>query len=84
VVDAPDGGQKERMSEEPSAANDDVIQMKISELRQAHKDLDAAVLALENQAVVDQLLIARLKKQKLNLRDRIAQLEDQLTPDIIA
>jgi hypothetical protein len=72
------------MAEEPSAANDDVIQMKISELRQAHQDLDAAVSALEDQPVVDQLLIARLKKQKLNLRDRIAQLEDQLTPDIIA
>jgi hypothetical protein len=72
------------MSDEPSAANDDVIQIKISELRQAHQDLDAAVAALERQAVVDQLLIARLKKQKLNLRDRISLLEDQLTPDIIA
>lgn len=72
------------MTEEPAPANDDVIQMKISELRQAHQDLDAAVAALEAQPVVDQLLIARLKKQKLNLRDRIALLEDQLTPDIIA
>lgn len=72
------------MSEEPAAANDDVIQMKISELRQAHQDLDAAVAALESQSVVDQLLVARLKKQKLSLRDRIVQLEDLLTPDIIA
>jgi hypothetical protein len=32
----------------------------------------------------DQLQIQRLKKRKLLLRDRIAYLEDQLTPDIIA
>jgi hypothetical protein len=72
------------MSEEPPAANDDLIHSQIAELRQAHQDLDAAVAALETQPVVDQLLIARLKKQKLSLRDRIAALEDMLTPDIIA
>jgi hypothetical protein len=32
----------------------------------------------------DQLQIARLKKRKLLLKDEIAQLEDQLIPDIIA
>jgi hypothetical protein len=32
----------------------------------------------------DQLRIARLKKKKLTLRDQITQLEDRLTPDIIA
>jgi hypothetical protein len=72
------------MSEDPPAANDDVIQLKISQLREAHQDLDSAVAALEAQPIVDQLQIARLKKQKLHLRDRIALLEDQLTPDIIA
>jgi hypothetical protein len=30
------------------------------------------------------LLIARLKRKKLQFRDQIAQLEDRLTPDIIA
>ena len=34
--------------------------------------------------VVDQLQIARLKKKKLSLKDRIMRLEDQLVPDIIA
>jgi hypothetical protein len=36
------------------------------------------------QPVVDQLQIARLKKKKLGLKDRIMRLEDQLVPDIIA
>jgi hypothetical protein len=30
------------------------------------------------------LRIARLKKRKLQLRDQIAQMDDRLTPDIIA
>jgi hypothetical protein len=30
------------------------------------------------------LLIKRLKKKKLELKDRITAVEDQLTPDIIA
>jgi hypothetical protein len=32
----------------------------------------------------DQLTLRRLKKQKLSLKDRIAAIEDELTPDIIA
>jgi len=53
-------------------------------LRQQHQDLDAAVAALELVAQPDQLQIARLKKQKLVLKDQISKLEAQLTPDIIA
>lgn len=60
------------------------IAAEVAALRQEHADLDAAVAALENQPVVDQLLIARLKRKKLVLRDRIVKLEDQITPDIIA
>ena len=56
----------------------------LASLRQAHWDLDAAVHALESQASPNQLQIARLKKQKLALRDKIAQLDRRLTPDIIA
>lgn len=56
----------------------------LAALRQEHADLDASVAALENQPVVDQLLIARLKRKKLVLRDKIVAMEDQITPDIIA
>jgi hypothetical protein len=53
-------------------------------LRQEHRDLDAAIDALLAMAAPDQLQIARLKKRKLQLKDQIALLEDQLIPDIIA
>ena len=53
-------------------------------LRQEHRDLDAAIEALRAAPASDQLQLARLKKRKLRLKDEIAQLEDQLIPDIIA
>ena len=40
--------------------------------------------ALSAMDAPDQLQIARLKKRKLQLRDRIAAIEDELIPDIIA
>jgi hypothetical protein len=63
---------------------DAVLRLTLASLRQAHQDLDAAVRALESMPVPNQLQIARLKKQKLALRDQIAQIDRQLTPDIIA
>lgn len=60
------------------------VRARLLELRQQHTDLDAAVAALEDQPMPNQLMIARLKKQKLVLKDQIAKLENQLTPDIIA
>lgn len=73
------------MSDQPSAANDDAILMRLADLRQTHKDLDDSIIALQAAGPAsDQLQIARLKRQKLALRDQIAALEDSLTPDIIA
>lgn len=60
------------------------FQGEIDRLREEHRDLDAAIAALQAAAVVDQLQMQRLKKRKLLLRDRISKLEDQITPDIIA
>lgn len=56
----------------------------IERLREEHRDLDAAIAALQAATLVDQLQLQRLKKRKLALRDRIAKLEDLITPDIIA
>ena len=53
-------------------------------LQQEHRDLDAAIGALQNTIGSDSLQVQRLKKRKLFLRDRITFIEDQLTPDIIA
>ena len=56
----------------------------VEQLREEHRDLDAAISALTAVAPNDQIQIQRLKKRKLLLRDRIGFLEDQITPDIIA
>lgn len=60
------------------------LRTRIAELRQRHRDLDAAIDSLEAGRTADQLQLRRLKKQKLQLKDEIALLEDQLLPDIIA
>jgi hypothetical protein len=57
---------------------------RIGELRQEHRDLDAAIDALVFASSNDQMQIARLKKRKLKLKDELAALEDLLIPDIIA
>ena len=46
--------------------------------------LDEAISALQERSVADQLTLQRLKKQKLRIKDKIAVIEDRLTPDIIA
>ncbi len=63
---------------------DAMLRLSLASLRQAHQDLDASVRALEAMPAPDQLQIARLKKKKLILRDQIAQVDNRLTPDIIA
>ena len=60
------------------------LRAQLARLRQEHRDLDAAIGALEGAPASDILQIQRLKKRKLVLRDRISFIEDQLTPDIIA
>lgn len=66
------------------ALEDSEIRRRIEALKSEHRDLDAAIVALIESAINDQLQIARLKKRKLRLRDEMSMLEDQLIPDIIA
>jgi hypothetical protein len=56
----------------------------LARLQQEHRDLDAAIEALATTPGSDIIQVQRLKKRKLQLRDRITFIEDQLTPDIIA
>jgi hypothetical protein len=64
--------------------SDDALEQRLIDLRQDHSDLDAAVQAIALSPLPDMLLIARLKRKKLALKDEIARIEDQLNPDIIA
>ncbi|MFY9212227.1 MAG: DUF465 domain-containing protein [Aestuariivita sp.] len=63
---------------------EDVLRVELEVFKREHRDLDEAIAALQERGVSDQLTIKRLKKQKLRLKDKIALIEDMLTPDIIA
>ena len=60
------------------------LREQLARLLQEHRDLDAAIAALEGAPGADLLQVQRLKKHKLFLKDRIGFVEDQLTPDISA
>jgi hypothetical protein len=60
------------------------LRAELARLLQEHRDLDAAIAALQESPGSDLIQVQRLKKRKLLLRDRITFIEDQLTPDIIA
>lgn len=60
------------------------LRRELLQLRQEHRDLDAAIAAMVDTGEVDTIRIQRLKKRKLVLKDRIAAVQDQLLPDIIA
>ncbi len=53
----------------------------LQELRIEHRDLDAAIARLDTTPDEDELLLRRLKKRKLHLKDRIAAIERQIEPD---
>ena len=53
-------------------------------LKAEHRRLDERIQALLAEPMTDQLEIARLKKQKLRLKDHIQQIIDSDIPDIIA
>ena len=67
-----------------SMKTDDVLRVELEVFRREHRDLDEAISALVDRGTGDQLTIQRLKKKKLHLKDKIAAIQDILTPDIIA
>lgn len=62
----------------------DILQMRLADLRRQHRLLDERIAAIPRAAAADALALRRMKKEKLALKDQIARIEDQLTPDIIA
>tara|TARA_A100001011_G_C13643022_1_gene568543 strand:+ start:105 stop:320 length:216 start_codon:yes stop_codon:yes gene_type:complete len=59
------------------------LERKLLELKAEHRRIDNILLNPEDQ-IRDTFLIKRLKKQKLFLKDKIKQVTNALTPDIIA
>ena len=56
-------------------------QRRLIELRMAHGDLDALLDRASMERPLDELLLRRLKKRRLGLRDEIERIERSLTPD---
>jgi len=60
------------------------LRRKLVELKTEHRDLDDVIARISENQPFDQIQLQRLKKRKLHLKDLIAQIENQLLPDIIA
>jgi hypothetical protein len=70
------------MSLDPEQLRERIVALEIE-----HRDLDDAILRLADLATLatrDDLLLTRLKKRKLQLKDQILQLKMLLVPDIPA
>jgi hypothetical protein len=76
--------ENSKMNESSRMEVNDVLRVELEVLKSAHRDLDDAIHALQEAQRSDPLRLRRLKKQKLALKDKIARLDDQLIPDIIA
>jgi hypothetical protein len=57
---------------------------RLKQLRVEHRDLDQVITRLVDDPYVDQIMLRRLKKRKLMLKDMITQLESARIPDLNA
>jgi len=72
------------MPQNYSEADIQRLRHEIHELRAEHRDLDQIIDHLVISPPEDDLLVRRLKKRKLALKDRIDKLDSLLVPDIPA
>jgi hypothetical protein len=62
----------------------DSIKLRIAELQLEHRGLNQMIERMVQEPDTDQLLVRRLKKRKLQIKDSIVLLQMQLTPDVPA
>ena len=60
------------------------IKAKINELRKLHSELDIEISKIVKVIPVDQVMLQRIKKKKLKLKDEISKLSSHRLPEIIA
>jgi hypothetical protein len=77
-------GTAEAQRRAMNAEEERELRAELERLKQEHRDLDSAIETLLAVPGYDRLQVQRLKKRKLQLRDQITRIEDQLFPDIIA
>ncbi len=76
-IDTPEADPPETLSE-------DDMRSLLSRLKTEHRAIDREIKAMIETGVTDMLKIKRMKKTKLAMKDKIAFIENQMTPDIIA
>jgi hypothetical protein len=65
--------------------DEDEIRARLKDLQREHQELDDEIDSITNGgAPIDFLLMQRMKKRKLALKDMTLKLESLLLPDIIA
>lgn len=62
----------------------ETLRAQLHELRLEHRDLDDAIARLVESPAQDELMLRRLKKRKLQLKDRISLVERLLAPNDLA
>jgi hypothetical protein len=62
----------------------EVLRQKVMDLSIEHRDLDEVINRLTQAGPCDELMLKRLKKRKLQLKDAITRLESRLIPDLNA
>jgi len=62
----------------------DSLRGKLKDLRVEHRELDARITLVEQEALADHLDLRRMKKRKLLLKDMIVRIESELIPDLNA
>ncbi len=60
------------------------LRARLEELRSEHRDLDEAIARISEAPIDDELMLRRLKKRKLALKDRISMIEHMIEPDELA
>ena len=60
------------------------IKEKINELRKLHSELDIEISKIVKVIPLDQVMLQRIKKKKLKLKDEISKLSSHILPNIIA
>ncbi len=67
-----------------SSLDHEALASRLAALQREHAELKTTVASIQFAGASDALTLQRLKRRKLQVKDEIAWLEDQLHPDIIA
>ena len=75
----------ERLGPDQSAANEELTPAeRLALMKIQHRTLDQKIIELQSRPWQNQLLVQRLKKEKLRLKESIERLKDAIIPDLNA